>query len=104
MTGSVPHTRSPLRRILPGALILAGLLTLPVTAASAASSAKAATAGTTLRIGDQLSGLQTLLKADNKDTFPFKVDWASFIGGPAMLQAFQANAIDIGLVGSTPPI
>jgi sulfonate transport system substrate-binding protein len=57
-----------------------------------------------LRVGDQLSGLQTLLKSDNKETFPFKVDWSSFLGGPPMLQAFQANAVDIGLVGTTPTI
>jgi sulfonate transport system substrate-binding protein len=105
MTAAPRHPR--LRRTLPLALTLAGLLALPATAAGAATGAKAAKAippGTTLHIGDQLSGLQTLLKSDNKDTFPFKVDWASFIGGPAMLQAFQANAIDIGIVGSTPPI
>ena len=61
-------------------------------------------AGTVLRVGDQLSGLQTLLKSDHKDSFPFTVDWSSFIGGPPMLQAFQANAIDVGIVGTTPTI
>jgi sulfonate transport system substrate-binding protein len=71
---------------------------------SAAQIGKTVPAGTVLRVGDQLSALQTLLKSDNKDTFPFKVDWSSFLGGPPMLQAFQANAIDIGLVGTTPTI
>jgi sulfonate transport system substrate-binding protein len=61
-------------------------------------------AGTVLRVGDQLSGLQTLLKSDNRDSFPFTVEWSSFLGGPPMLQAFQANAIDVGIVGTTPTI
>jgi sulfonate transport system substrate-binding protein len=88
------------------ALLLLGLFSVPLVVlnAAAATKAKAIPADTTRRIGDQLNGLQILLKSDHKDIFPFTVDWASFSGGPAMLQAFQSNAIDIGIVGSTPPI
>jgi sulfonate transport system substrate-binding protein len=103
-------TRSftPMRRSLPWTLALIGLLTLGVSGAGASSKATkvgiAVPAGTVLRVGDQLSGLQTLLKSDNMDSFPFTVSWSSFLGGPPMLQAFQANAIDVGIVGTTPTI
>jgi sulfonate transport system substrate-binding protein len=62
-------------------------------------------AGTVLRVGDQLDYLKTVLKLAGQDTkFPYKVDYSAFIGGPPMLQAFQADAIDTGFVGSTPLI
>ena len=108
MTTITPHFKA-FRRSVPIALSVLGFLALSTGSAGAASKAAAKVstvvpAGTVLRVGDQLSALQTLLKADNKDSFPFTVDWASFLGGPPMLQAFQANAIDIGLVGTTPTI
>jgi sulfonate transport system substrate-binding protein len=62
-------------------------------------------AGTTLRIGDQLEYLQTILSASGEDKdLPYKVKWAGFIGGPPMLQAFHAGAIDAGFVADTPLI
>lgn len=62
-------------------------------------------AGTTLRVGDQLNYLATVLKLAGQDHgFPYKVQYSAFIGGPPMLQAFQGNAIDTGFVGSTPLI
>ena len=103
---ATPHSAIR-RRFLPLAIAFAGLLALPATAAGAASTTKVATAvpaSTVLRVGDQLGALQQLLKAGHESNLSFKVNWASFLGGPAMLQAFQANAIDIGLVGTTPPI
>jgi sulfonate transport system substrate-binding protein len=100
-----------IRRPVLCVLTLVGLVTLASSSAGAASRTTAAArvstkvpAGTVLRVGDQLSGLQTLLKSDNKDSFPFTVNWSSFLGGPPMLQAFQANAIDVGIVGTTPTI
>lgn len=60
--------------------------------------------GTTLRVGDQLNGLHTLLSADDQANFGFTISWSNFLGGPPMLQAFQAGAIDVGIVGTTPPI
>ncbi len=61
--------------------------------------------GITLRVGDQLGALETDLKISGQDQgFPYKVDYSSFIGGPPMLQAFEAGAIDVGFVGSTPLI
>jgi sulfonate transport system substrate-binding protein len=62
-------------------------------------------AGTTLRIGDQLEYLQTILRlAGEDDDFPYRVKYSAFVGGPPMLQAFQGGALDVGFVGSTPLI
>jgi sulfonate transport system substrate-binding protein len=62
-------------------------------------------AGTTLRVGDQLDNLKTILKLGQQDqNFPYKVEYSAFIGGPPMLQAFQAGAVDTGFIGTTPLI
>lgn len=61
--------------------------------------------GTTLRVGDQLDYLKTVLGLAGEDQdLPYEVEYSSFVGGPPMLQAFQAGAIDTGFVGSTPLI
>jgi sulfonate transport system substrate-binding protein len=61
--------------------------------------------GTTLRVGDQLDGLKTVLKLAGQDKdYPYKVEYSAFIGGPPMLQAFQAGALDTGFIGTTPLI
>jgi sulfonate transport system substrate-binding protein len=61
--------------------------------------------GTTLRVGDQLEYLQTVLRLAGEDQdFPYEVEYSAFVGGPSMLQAFQGGAIDTGFVGSTPLI
>ena len=71
----------------------------------AAPDPEAIPAGTTLRVGDQLEYLQTILRLSGEDQdFPYEVDYSSFIGGPPMLQAFQGGALDTGFVGSTPLI
>ena len=62
-------------------------------------------AGTTLRIGDQLDYLKTVLKLAGEDKdFPYDIEYSAFVGGPPMLQAFQGGSIDAGFVGSTPLI
>ena len=62
-------------------------------------------AGTELRVGDQLQLLQTVLSTGGQSSgLPYRVKWASFIGGPSMLQAFHAGAIDVGFVADTPLI
>lgn len=76
-------------------------------AASASASAVPTTipAGTTLRVADQLGALETPLavSGENKN-FPYKVSYSTFVGGPTMLQAFQAGAVDLGYVAGTPAI
>ncbi|MCU1399309.1 MAG: hypothetical protein JWN62_2418 [Acidimicrobiales bacterium] len=62
-------------------------------------------AGVTLRIGDQLDYLKTVLgEAGQDQDFPYTVDYAAFVGGPPMLQAFQGGALDAGFIGTTPLI
>jgi sulfonate transport system substrate-binding protein len=62
-------------------------------------------AGTTLKLGDQLNYLETVLRVSGQDKdLDYKVDYASFVGGPPMLQAFKGNSIDAGFVASTPLI
>jgi sulfonate transport system substrate-binding protein len=62
-------------------------------------------AGTTLRIGDQLDYLKNVLQLGKQDTnFTYKVQYSAFVGGPPMLQAFQAGALDGGFIQSTPLI
>ncbi len=121
-------TRSKPRQAFRSSALLLGGLSLALTAAcgssskgasagstggTAATSASAAPAtlaanipaGTTLRVGDQLDGLKTVLHEAGQDTnFPYKVEYSAFIGGPPMLQAFQAGAVDTGFIGSTPLI
>jgi len=77
----------------------------PTTTAKSVKLPDSIPAGTTLRIGDQLDYLKTVLNLAGEDKdFGYTVDYSAFIGGPSMLQAFQANALDSGFVGSTPLI
>jgi sulfonate transport system substrate-binding protein len=62
-------------------------------------------AGVTLRVADQLETVQDLLAdAGEGSGFPYKVQYSEFVGGPPMLQAFQAGSIDVGFVADTPII
>lgn len=62
--------------------------------------------GVTLRVGDQKGiGLQLLLGASGQlDGLPYQVQWSTFTSGPPMLEAINADAVDVGQVGNTPPI
>jgi sulfonate transport system substrate-binding protein len=61
--------------------------------------------GVTIRIGDQLDYLKTLLSLSGQDQgFPYTIEYSAFVGGPPMLQAFQAGALDAGFIGTTPLI
>jgi sulfonate transport system substrate-binding protein len=61
--------------------------------------------GTVLRVGDQANYLKTYLALANEDhDFPYDVKYSSFDGGPPMLLAFRAGAVDTGFVGTTPLI
>jgi sulfonate transport system substrate-binding protein len=109
------RTRSfvALALVLVGSVALAACGSNDSPSADAATSAPGASAavpssvppGTTLRIGDQLDALKLLLGTSGQDDdFPFTPKYASFVGGPPMLQAFQADAIDVGYVADTPLI
>jgi sulfonate transport system substrate-binding protein len=79
--------------------------TASTTATGVAAVPTAIPEGTTLRVADQLGVFETplALSGENKD-FPYTVQYSSFVGGPPMLQAFQAGAVDLGWVAGTPSI
>lgn len=61
--------------------------------------------GTALVVGDQNEVLQTVMTASGEQArLRVKVSYANFLGGPAVLEAFRARALDLATVGNTPPI
>ena len=58
--------------------------------------------GTELRIGEQGTFFQLPLRLSGQDQdFPYKTSYATFQGGPPLIEAFRAGAIDFGIVGDT---
>ena len=58
-----------------------------------------------LVVADQNERLQTLMRASGAhDRLKSNVTYANFLGGPAILEAFRAGALDLATVGNTPPI
>jgi sulfonate transport system substrate-binding protein len=61
--------------------------------------------GTKLVAADQNEELQTLMTASGEQAkLTGKVTYANFLGGPAILEAFRAEALDLATVGNAPPI
>ena len=59
----------------------------------------------TLRIGEQTGIVKSGLEAAGQlEGIPYKIEWATFTAGPPLLEAINADAVDIGAVGDTPPI
>ncbi|WP_437571421.1 glutathione S-transferase N-terminal domain-containing protein [Sorangium sp. So ce542] len=90
----------------------AALLALSVAACSKAGDAPAAgesaavdLATVTLRIGEQTGIVKSGLEAAGQlEGVPYTIEWATFTAGPPLLEAINADAVDIGAVGDTPPI
>lgn len=62
-------------------------------------------AGTVLNIADQQEQQQVALKSSGElDDFSFEYEFSNFVGGPEILEAFRAGAVDVARVGDTPPI
>ena len=62
-------------------------------------------AGVTLRVGDQVDFLKKLLALAGEDQgLEYSVEYSNFLGGPPMLQAFQAGEVDAGFVADAPLI
>jgi len=62
-------------------------------------------AGTTLVAADQNEEMQTRLIASGEQAkLASRVSYANFLGGPAILEAFRGGALDLAIVGNTPPI
>lgn len=115
-----PH---PIRRLWRAPTLLLAVLALVASACGSSSSDKASSSavastaaagsgptatpdlsGVTLRVGDQAKLVQSLLEAAGQADTPFKIDWSSFTSGPPLLEALNADAIDIGGVGDAPPV
>lgn len=61
--------------------------------------------GTSLVVADQNEVVQTLTRASGEQArLASTVRYANFQGGPAILEAFRAGALDLAVVGNTPPI
>jgi sulfonate transport system substrate-binding protein len=59
----------------------------------------------TLIVGDQKgTSAKALLTAAGLEDTPYKIEWKEFTAGPPMLEALNADAIHVGMVGNTPPI
>ncbi|NYE23926.1 PhnD/SsuA/transferrin family substrate-binding protein [Pigmentiphaga litoralis] len=62
-------------------------------------------ANTQLVVADQRQQLQVAFAASGEEKkLPFKVKFADFRGGPAILEAFRAGSLDVAIVGDAPPI
>lgn len=59
--------------------------------------------GTKLVIGDK-EQQKAIEFSGEADKFTFDVEWANISGGPQTLEAFRADALDIGAVADIPPI
>ncbi|MEA1673640.1 ABC transporter substrate-binding protein [Nitrospirillum sp. BR 11163] len=57
-----------------------------------------------LKVGDQRGGLQALLSAypDDKPALDYQVEWAQFPNAAPVIEALNAQAIDVGAVGDAP--
>ncbi|MFE4664305.1 ABC transporter substrate-binding protein [Streptomyces sp. NPDC056716] len=59
----------------------------------------------TLNVGDQKGGSEAVLRAAGElDDLNYQIKWSTFSSGPPLLEAVNAEAVDIGGVGNTPPV
>jgi sulfonate transport system substrate-binding protein len=56
-------------------------------------------AGTTLRVADQIGQFEVPLHLAGLSRFPFSVQYSSFLGAPAVFQAFASGDVDFSLGG-----
>jgi sulfonate transport system substrate-binding protein len=60
--------------------------------------------GVTLRVGDLGGTQQAGLEAAGESDTPYKIEWSQFPSGPPAVEAINAGAVDIAIMGDTPPI
>jgi sulfonate transport system substrate-binding protein len=89
------------RRVLTVALTAAMLASIAAIAGCGADDGPASAQQAPLRVGYQRFGGLSLVKA--REAAPGAA-WSLFESGPALTEAFKADAIDIGQVGEAPPI
>ena len=84
--------------------VVAGAIATPLTHVRLAGAADKV-----VRIGYQKYGTLVLLKGKGTlekklESIDYKVGWTEFPGGPQLLEALNAGAVDFGSTGETPPI
>ena len=84
--------------------VVAGAIATPLTHVRIAGAADKV-----VRIGYQKYGTLVLLKGKGTlekklEAIDYKVEWTEFPGGPQLLEALNAGAVDFGSTGETPPI
>lgn len=84
--------------------VVAGAIAAPLTDIRIARAADKV-----VRIGYQKYGTLVLLKGKGTlekklEAINYRVEWAEFPGGPQLLEALNAGAVDFGSTGETPPI
>lgn len=89
--------------VLASHLLLAGQV--QAEASALAGQSPAALADAQLKVGDQSGLTRALLSAAGEDrALPYHLAWRPFVAGPPLLEALNAGAIDVGVVGNAPPI
>lgn len=94
------HRLAPSRRAVLISALGAGL---------AACGPKSATTGGPIRIGTQRGGVLLIAKSRGLSASELAgtasgVEWIEFPSGPPMIEALAAGALDLGLMGESPPI
>jgi sulfonate transport system substrate-binding protein len=61
-------------------------------------------AGTVLKVAQQFDAEELPIKLSGTKAIPstVSIDWSNFTGGPQIVQALEANAIDLGILGDVP--
>lgn len=98
--------RTPTTILTSLGLALASLAAaVALSACGASAQGDAAAARPTLVVGQQASGIVSLVKDSGAlDGAPYDVKWALFPFGPPLVQAAAAGQIDLGDVGDVPPL
>jgi sulfonate transport system substrate-binding protein len=95
-----PRFRPIAAAIAAAITVLAVIALWSASAAPVAARTGAVPAGTTLRVADQFEGLELPLQLSGQGAkLPFGVQYSSFVGAPAVFQAFEAGAVDLSYVG-----
>ncbi|WAJ27816.1 ABC transporter substrate-binding protein [Antarcticirhabdus aurantiaca] len=85
--------------------VLVSAMALGLAATAPGIAARRAFAASPLIVADQSELLRNLFEASGEgERAGLEVEFPNFAGGPAILEAMRAGALDIAYVGDTPPI